>query len=169
MVAFLGRIFQLLLILSWLQVAAPCALFCPLQIPWASAWLPFDPSLARTRVRREILVCSSLTNQHCLKGARGTSASSPRSADVPIAKLCSLFHWPAEQIAPLLLHCLNICSPQVLDKLAISNFASSNERMLTANYATKGCNKVTRSGRKIEQNEVPICVVCFVCVLVAIS
>ena len=52
-------------------------------------------------------------------------------------------------------HCLNICSPQVLDKLAISHFASSNERMLAANSATQGGNKVARSGRKIEQNEVP--------------
>ena len=38
---------------------------------------------------------------------------------------------------------------------AISHFASSNERMLAANSATPGCNKVARSGRKIEQNEVP--------------
>ena len=32
---------------------------------------------------------------------------------------------------------------------------ASNERMLAANSATQGCNKVARSGRKIEQNEVP--------------
>ena len=42
-----------------------------------------------------------------------------------------------------------------MDKLAISHFASSNEKMLAANSATQGCNKVTRKGRKIEQNEVP--------------
>ena len=32
---------------------------------------------------------------------------------------------------------------------------ASNERMLAANSATQGRNKVARSGRKIEQNEVP--------------
>ena len=42
--------------------------------------------------RKRILVCSasSLTNQHCSKGARGTPTSSPRFSECPIAKLCSL-------------------------------------------------------------------------------
>ena len=104
---------------------------------------PLDPSLAmlRTRVGRKILVCaaSSLTNQHCLKGAR--PASSPRFSECLHSEtLFPCFTGPLSK----LLHCLNICSPQVLDKLAIS-----------ANSATQGCNKVARSGRKIEQNEVP--------------
>ena len=92
-----------------------------------------------------------LTNQHCLKGARGTPASSPRFSECPHSE--TLFPCFTGSLSKLL-HCLNICSPQVLDKLAISHFASSNERML-ANSATQGCNKVARSGRKIEQNEVP--------------
>ena len=110
--------------------------------------------MLRTGVGREILVCSasSLTNQHCLKGARGTPASSPRFSECPHSEnLIPCFTGPLRK----LLHCLNICSPQVLDKLAISHFASSNERMLAASSATQGCNKVARSGRKIEQNEVP--------------
>ena len=39
--------------------------------------------MLRTRVAREILVCSasSLTNQHCLKGAWGTPAFSPRFSE----------------------------------------------------------------------------------------
>ena len=73
----------------------------------------------------------------------------------PYRNFVPLFHRPAGQIAPLLLHCLNICSPQVFHKLAISHFASSNEKMLAANSATQGCDKVARKGRKIEQNEVP--------------
>ena len=75
---------------------------------------------------------------------------SPRRNFVPL-----VFTWPAGQIAPMLLHCLNICSPPGVGQLAISHFASSNERMLAANSATQGCNKVVRKGRKIEQNEVP--------------
>ena len=48
-----------------------------------------------------------------------------------------------------LLHYLNIGSPQVLDKPAISHFASSIMMKLAANSANKGGNKVARSGRKI--------------------
>ena len=51
-----------------------------------------------------------------------------------------------------LLHSLNICSPHVLDKLEISQFASSKD---ACSEPTQGCNKAARSGRKIEQNEVP--------------
>jgi len=56
----------------------------------------------------------------------------------------SLFHWSK------FLHCLNICSPQVLDKPTISHFASSNQMILAANSANQRDNKVARSGRKIE-------------------
>ena len=92
-----------------------------------------------------------LTNQHCVKGARGTPASSPRFSECPHSELCSLFHWPAEQIAPLFEH----MQPAGVGQAGNSHFASSNERMLAANSATQECNKVARSGRKIEQNEVP--------------
>jgi hypothetical protein len=37
--------------------------------------------------------------------------------------------------------------------LAISHFASSNERMLAPNSATQGCDKVARSGRLFEPSE----------------
>ena len=117
--------------------------FFPLQIPWASAWLPFDPSLTmlRTRVGREILVCSSSSNQHCLKGARGTPASSPRFSECRHSE--TLFPCFTGPLSKLLHCCSTVCisSPQVLDKLALSHFASSNERMLAANSATQGCNK----------------------------
>jgi len=42
-----------------------------------------------------------------------------------------------------------ICSPQMLDKAAISHFASSNQMMLAANSTNQGDNKVARSGRNI--------------------
>ena len=114
---------------------------------------PLGPQLGNVEdTRRKRNPCMLLTNQHCLKGARGTPASSPRFSECPHSEtLFPCFTGPLSK----LLHCLNICSPQVLDKLAISHFASSNERMLAANSATQGCNKVARSGRKIEQNEVP--------------
>ena len=114
---------------------------------------PLGPQLGNVEdTRRKRNPCMLLTNQHCLKGARGTPASLPRFSECPHSE--TLFPCFTGLLSKLL-HCLNICSTQVLDKLAISHFASSNERMLAANCATQGCNKVARSGRKIEQNEVP--------------
>ena len=97
---------------------------------------PLGPQLGNVEdTRRKRNPCMLLTNQHCLKGARGTPASSPRFSECPHSE--TLFPCFTGSLSKLL-HCLNICSPQVLDKLAISHFASSNvQRTLPPKDAIK--------------------------------
>ena len=121
----------------------------PLQIPGPSARLPLDPNLAMLRTREEdkslYALPPSLTNQHCLKGARGTPASWPRATTFrrsPKRNVVPM--WPGllnrdEKQTCLygllrkLLHYLDIGSPQVLDKPAISDFAIPQTESMCTN------------------------------------